>query len=215
MRRRLGRDGAHAVTEQSERGQERRPRPQRSGSTAAPRGLQNARSTVYAAVAWGCVPTILPVWLVTLAAAIAVGVLAGRAYLTWLPVVAARVTILTFAIQLMLQRKEETVTRMSLDRRRPRRSCSSRPACWPCCIRRSPLRLARLGGMMLALELFFIGLLGSRRSPSDSSRCRAVQPVPRPALRQALSSMFDFDAGLPAEIVPLSWLLGVWEGTGC
>ncbi|MEO5922142.1 MAG: FABP family protein [Pseudolysinimonas sp.] len=26
--------------------------------------------------------------------------------------------------------------------------------------------------------------------------------------------MFDFDAGLPAEIVPLSWLLGVWEGTG-
>jgi hypothetical protein len=26
--------------------------------------------------------------------------------------------------------------------------------------------------------------------------------------------MFDLDAGLPAEIVPLSWLLGVWEGTG-
>jgi hypothetical protein len=26
--------------------------------------------------------------------------------------------------------------------------------------------------------------------------------------------MFDFEAGLPAEIVPLSWLLGVWEGTG-
>ena len=26
--------------------------------------------------------------------------------------------------------------------------------------------------------------------------------------------MFDFDAGLPAEIVPLSWLLGVGEGTG-
>lgn len=26
--------------------------------------------------------------------------------------------------------------------------------------------------------------------------------------------MFDFDAGVPAEIVPLSWLLGVWEGTG-
>jgi hypothetical protein len=26
--------------------------------------------------------------------------------------------------------------------------------------------------------------------------------------------MFDFDAGLPAEIVPLAWLLGVWEGTG-
>jgi len=26
--------------------------------------------------------------------------------------------------------------------------------------------------------------------------------------------MFDLDAGLPAEIVPLSWLLGIWEGTG-
>jgi hypothetical protein len=26
--------------------------------------------------------------------------------------------------------------------------------------------------------------------------------------------MFDVDAGLPAEIVPLSWLLGVWDGTG-
>lgn len=26
--------------------------------------------------------------------------------------------------------------------------------------------------------------------------------------------MFDFTTSLPAEIVPLSWLLGVWEGTG-
>lgn len=26
--------------------------------------------------------------------------------------------------------------------------------------------------------------------------------------------MISFDAGLPAEVVPLSWLLGVWEGTG-
>jgi hypothetical protein len=26
--------------------------------------------------------------------------------------------------------------------------------------------------------------------------------------------MFDLDASLPAEIGPLSWLLGVWEGTG-
>jgi len=26
--------------------------------------------------------------------------------------------------------------------------------------------------------------------------------------------MFEIDAGIPAEIVPLSWLLGVWEGTG-
>lgn len=26
--------------------------------------------------------------------------------------------------------------------------------------------------------------------------------------------MFNLDTGLPAELVPLSWLLGVWEGTG-
>lgn len=26
--------------------------------------------------------------------------------------------------------------------------------------------------------------------------------------------MFDFTSSLPAEVVPLSWLLGVWEGTG-
>jgi THAP4-like, heme-binding beta-barrel domain len=26
--------------------------------------------------------------------------------------------------------------------------------------------------------------------------------------------MFDLEANLPAEIVPLSWLLGVWEGSG-
>ena len=26
--------------------------------------------------------------------------------------------------------------------------------------------------------------------------------------------MFDLPEGLPAELVPLSWLIGVWEGTG-
>ncbi len=26
--------------------------------------------------------------------------------------------------------------------------------------------------------------------------------------------VFDLDAGVPSELVPLSWLLGVWEGTG-
>ena len=56
--------------------------------------------------------TILPVWLLTLAAAIVVGVLAGAAYLTWLPIVLAGVVLVTFTIQLTLQRKEETVTRM-------------------------------------------------------------------------------------------------------
>ena len=56
--------------------------------------------------------TILPVWLATLVAAIVVGVLSGAAYLTWLPVVLAGATLLTFVIQLALQRKEQTVTRM-------------------------------------------------------------------------------------------------------
>ncbi|MEO6116435.1 MAG: heme-binding beta-barrel domain-containing protein, partial [Pseudolysinimonas sp.] len=26
--------------------------------------------------------------------------------------------------------------------------------------------------------------------------------------------MFELDTTLPAEIVPLSWLLGIWEGSG-
>ena len=56
--------------------------------------------------------TILPVWLATLVAAIAVGVFSGAAFLTWLPVVLAGATLLTFVIQLALQRKEQTVTRM-------------------------------------------------------------------------------------------------------
>lgn len=56
--------------------------------------------------------TILPVWLLTLAAAIVVGVLAGAAWLTWLPIVLAGVLLVTFTVQLTLQRKEETVTRM-------------------------------------------------------------------------------------------------------
>ena len=56
--------------------------------------------------------TILPVWLTTLALAILVGVLAPTAYLTWLPLVLAFVLLLTFAIQLILSRKEELVTRM-------------------------------------------------------------------------------------------------------
>jgi len=56
--------------------------------------------------------TILPVWLTTLVLAIGVGVLAGAAYLTWLPLVLAFIVLLTFAIQLILSRKEQLVTRM-------------------------------------------------------------------------------------------------------
>lgn len=36
-----------------------------------------------------------------------------------------------------------------------------------------------------------------------------MEPVPGSAL-----GVFDLDAGLPAELVPLSWVIGVWEGTG-
>jgi hypothetical protein len=56
--------------------------------------------------------TILPVWLATAAAAIVVGITAGDAFLTWLPVVLAGALLLTFAIQLILSRKEQLVTRM-------------------------------------------------------------------------------------------------------
>ena len=56
--------------------------------------------------------TILPVWLTTLALVIVVGIVAGNAFLTWLPLVLAAVLLLTFAIQLVLSRKEELVTRM-------------------------------------------------------------------------------------------------------
>ena len=56
--------------------------------------------------------TILPVWLTTLALVIVVGVAAGAAYITWLPLVLAAVLLLTFAIQLVLSRKEQLVTRM-------------------------------------------------------------------------------------------------------
>lgn len=56
--------------------------------------------------------TILPVWLTTLALVIVVGVVAGATFLTWMPLVLAGVLLLTFAIQLVLSRKEELVTRM-------------------------------------------------------------------------------------------------------
>lgn len=56
--------------------------------------------------------TILPVWLATLAAVIVVGIAAGAAFLTWLPLVLAGALLLTIVIQLILSRKEELVTRM-------------------------------------------------------------------------------------------------------
>lgn len=51
-------------------------------------------------------------WLVALAGAILVAVFAGERFLTWIPVVAAAALLLTFVIQLSLQRKEGLVNRI-------------------------------------------------------------------------------------------------------
>lgn len=56
--------------------------------------------------------TILPVWLTTVALVLVVAVVSGSSWLTWLPLVLAAVLLLTFAIQLVLSRKEQLVTRM-------------------------------------------------------------------------------------------------------
>jgi len=52
------------------------------------------------------------VWLAALAGAVLVAVFAGEHFLTWIPVVAAAVLLLTFVIQLSLQRKEGLVNRI-------------------------------------------------------------------------------------------------------
>ena len=51
-------------------------------------------------------------WLAVIAGAVLVGVFAGSAFLTWIPVVAGGAVLLTFVIQLSLQRKEGLVNRM-------------------------------------------------------------------------------------------------------
>jgi hypothetical protein len=52
------------------------------------------------------------VWVAALAGAFLVGAFAGERFLTWIPVVAAAVLLLTFVIQLSLQRKEGLVNRI-------------------------------------------------------------------------------------------------------
>ena len=51
-------------------------------------------------------------WLAAIIAAVLVGLLAGDAFLTWIPVVAAGLVLLTFVVQLSLQRKEGLVNRI-------------------------------------------------------------------------------------------------------
>jgi hypothetical protein len=52
------------------------------------------------------------VWAVGLAGAVLVGIFAADAYLTWIPIVLAATLLLTFVIQLALQRKEGLVNRV-------------------------------------------------------------------------------------------------------
>lgn len=56
--------------------------------------------------------SVPPVWLLALAGAIVVGVVAGDAFLTWLPVVAAVCVLVTFGLQLALKIKEGLVLRI-------------------------------------------------------------------------------------------------------
>lgn len=51
-------------------------------------------------------------WVAALVGAVLVGIFADTAFLTWIPVVAAAVVLLTFVIQLALKRKEGLVARM-------------------------------------------------------------------------------------------------------
>ena len=56
--------------------------------------------------------SVPPVWLAALAGAVLVAVFAEDQFLTWIPVVAAAAVLLTFAVQLSLQRKEGLVNRI-------------------------------------------------------------------------------------------------------
>lgn len=56
--------------------------------------------------------SVPPVWLAALVGAALVALFAGDRFLTWIPVVAAATVLLTFAIQLTLQRKEGLVNRI-------------------------------------------------------------------------------------------------------
>ena len=62
-------------------------------------------------MAWS-LRSVIPVWVLALLGAVAVGVFAASRSLTWIPIVLAASVLLTIAIQLALQRKEGLVTRM-------------------------------------------------------------------------------------------------------
>jgi hypothetical protein len=64
-------------------------------------------------MAWQ-IGTVAPVWVVALAGAVVVAVIAPGRGLVWLPIVMAVCVLVTIAIQLGVQRKEGFVTRLIL-----------------------------------------------------------------------------------------------------
>ena len=59
--------------------------------------------------------SIIPIWILVLAAAIVVGLVSiGYEYFTWLPIVLGAAIILTFVVQLSLRTKEGFVGRLVL-----------------------------------------------------------------------------------------------------
>ncbi|AYF97431.1 hypothetical protein [Protaetiibacter intestinalis] len=57
-------------------------------------------------------PSVIPVWVVALVGAVFVGMLPWASAITWIPVVMAVSLLLTFAIQMLLARKEGLVERL-------------------------------------------------------------------------------------------------------
>jgi hypothetical protein len=59
--------------------------------------------------------SIIPVWVLVLAAAVVIGVVStGYEYFTWLPIALGATIILTFVVQLSLRTKEGFVGRLVL-----------------------------------------------------------------------------------------------------
>ncbi len=70
--------------------------------------------TVPAEVTPGRWATVLPVWVVAIIGAVLVGMFAARGeYLTWLPIVLATATILTFCLQIGRGTKDGLTERMT------------------------------------------------------------------------------------------------------
>ena len=57
--------------------------------------------------------SVIPIWILAAISAVLIGVLApAREYLTWLPIALAAAVLVTFCVQLSLDRKDGLVNRM-------------------------------------------------------------------------------------------------------